>query len=139
MITIGPPLSNDSILYGGQVPIIPPVKLLTVEHAGADDTLVYHFRATYDRIVFLEENGFAQARTRQSAILPGDSLWQCAFNETLIEGYIYVSKPNTTDLTNIGNDMANDTNTVRLPTLPYVVKLLEGKCMRDDVTGPLLT
>jgi hypothetical protein len=146
MITIGPPLSNDSILYGDQVPNIPPVKLLTVGGAAADDALVYHFRTTYNRIVLLEENGLALAKKRQaqpltkrSVILPGDSLWQCAFNETRIEGYIYVSKHTTTDLTNIGDGMVNVTGTVRLPTLPYVVKLVEGKFLRYNVTVLLLT
>jgi hypothetical protein len=146
MITIGPPLSNDSIFYGGQVPNIPPVKLVTVGDAAAEDALAYHFRTTYNRIVLLEENGFALAKKRQaqpltiqSVILPGDSLWQCVFNQTRIEGYIYVSKPITTDLTNIGDGIVNVTGTVRLPTLPYVVKLVEGKFSRYNVTVLLLT
>ena len=142
LITIGPPLSNDSILYGDQVPNIPPVKLLTVGDAAANDALAYHFRTTYNRIVLLEENDFALAKKRQaqpltkrSVILPGHSLWQCAFNETRIEGYIYAGKPTTTNLTNMGDGKVNVTSTVRLPTLPYVVKLIEGKFSRYNVTA----
>jgi hypothetical protein len=132
MVTIGPPPSSDSRLYGDQFPDIPPTKLVAVGDATTDDGVAYHFRTTYNRVVLLREHDFnldneqqAQPLAKESVLLPGDSLWQCTFNETLIEGYIYVSKPITTNVA--GTDMVNATGSVRLPMIPYVVKLVEER------------
>jgi hypothetical protein len=130
MVTIGSFSSSGSRLYGDQVPDIPLVRMQAVGDAATDDGIAYHFRTTYNRVVLLREDDFilrkerqAQSPGRQSVFLPGDSLWQCTFNETLIEGYIYVSKPIGTDVTN----MVNVTTTIRLPTVPYVVRLIEKR------------
>jgi hypothetical protein len=130
MVTIGPLPSSGSRLYGDQVPDIPLVRMQAVGDAATDDGIAYHFRTTYNRVVILREDDFtlskerqAQSPGRQSVFLPGDSLWKCTFNETLIEGYIYVSKPIGTDVTN----MVNVTTTIRLPTVPYVVRLIEKR------------
>jgi hypothetical protein len=130
MVTIGSFSSSGSRLYGDQVPDIPLVRMQAVGDAATEDGIAYHFRTTYNRVVLLREDDFilrkerqAQSPGRQSVFLPGDSLWQCTFNETLIEGYIYVSKPIGTDMTN----MVNVTTTIRLPTVPYVVRLIEKR------------
>jgi hypothetical protein len=130
MVTIGPLPSSGSRLYGDQVPDIPLVRMQAVGDAATDDGIAYHFRTTYNRVVLLREDDFilpkerqAQSPGKQSVFLPGVSLWQCTFNETLIEGYIYVSKPIGTDVTN----MVNVTATIRLPTVPYVVRLIEKR------------
>jgi hypothetical protein len=134
MVTMGPLPSNGSIFYGGQVPDISPVEMQAVGDATTNDGLVYHFRTTYNRVVLLQDDDFNLSNERQaqfsgnpSVFLPGDRLWQCTFTETLIEGYIYVSKPTTTNMTNTGGDLVNVTTTVRLPTVPYVVRLVEER------------
>jgi hypothetical protein len=130
MVTIGPLPSSGSRLYGDQVPDIPLVRMQAVGDAATEDGIAYHFRTTYNRVVLLRKDDFilpkerqAQSPGKQSVFLPGVSLWQCTFNETLIEGYIYVSKPIGTDVTN----MVNVTATIRLPTVPYVVRLIEKR------------
>lgn len=133
MITIGLPPSNDSISRGELVPTIPPVKLLALEEAGTDDSLTYYFRTTYNRVVLLSVDAFNSAEKRQlmkrdAVFLPGDSLWQCTFNETQIEGYIYGKKSEQPEDTIVAEDVANATTTsTRLPAIPYSVKLVEER------------
>jgi hypothetical protein len=130
MGTIGPLPSSGGRLYGDQVPDIPLVRIQAVGDITTTDSLAYHFRTTYNRIVLLREDDFTQPKDRQAqstgkqpGVLPGDSIWQCTFNETVIEGYIYVSKPTRTYMT----DMVNVTATIRLPTIPYAVRLVEKR------------
>ena len=133
MITIGLPPSNDSISRGELVPTIPPVELLALEEAGTDDGPTYYFRTTYDRVVLLSDDAFNSVERRQpmkrdTVFLPGDSLWQCTFNETQIEGYIYGNKSKQPENTIVAADVANATTTsTRLPTIPYSVKLVEER------------
>jgi hypothetical protein len=131
MITIGPPLSNGSLYHGHQIPDFGPVELQAITNPTVDDGLTYHFRTTYNRVVLLREDDLgpsekpqAQPQTKHPTFLPGESLWQCNFNESLIEGYVYVNKPTVTDFE---AETTNATTTVRLPKVPYVVKLVEQR------------
>ncbi|KAF1943702.1 hypothetical protein EJ02DRAFT_484961 [Clathrospora elynae] len=133
MITIGPPLSNDSVMHGHQIPNIGPVELAALGDTTGDGP-VYHFSTTYDRVVLLRDNDLmsmdkpnAQPLTRHPIFLPGENLWQCNFNESFIEGYIYVGKPTTPEIASTGDNMVNATTMVRLLKVPYVVKLVEQR------------
>ncbi|KAF1833610.1 hypothetical protein BDW02DRAFT_373769 [Decorospora gaudefroyi] len=134
MITIGSLSSNDTIHHGDQVPNIPAIKLLAVRNPASDDGFAYHFRTTYNRVVLLKEDDFIMTKKRQAQpptthpeFSVGESLWRCTFNETLLEGHIYINKPTRSDDTDIEADMVNATATVRLPKVPYTVKLVEER------------
>ncbi|KAG9193823.1 hypothetical protein G6011_03858 [Alternaria panax] len=125
MIAVGSTPSNDSVRRGERIPNIPPLDLLAVADA-QNDEYAYHFRTTYDKVILLAEyelsmNGELQAHpsTLGTSFQPGDSLWQCVFNETLLEGYIYVTRATST-----ASEIAN-TETAGLPDFPYPVRLVE--------------
>ncbi|KAF2644720.1 hypothetical protein P280DRAFT_443686 [Massarina eburnea CBS 473.64] len=79
----------------------------------------WHFSARYDKLVVLSPDEFAggsSLRKRQGdktrhrfQILPGDSPWLCYWNQTYIEGYIYV-KNNSTAATMTGYPTPNPTD-----------------------------
>jgi len=134
MVTITSPPNIDHIYFGEQIPDIPPAELLTLGRAASKNGSAYYFRATYDRVVLLREDGFTQAEARQArsatqhtSFLPGDSLWRCTFKETLIKGYLYVNKPIKTNVSTTRTDTVNVTTTNRLPEIPYSVKLVEER------------
>jgi len=134
MITITSPPNIDTIYFGEQIPNIPPIELLELRRATSENGSAYYFRATYDRVVLLREDGFTQAKTRQAqsvtqhtGFLPGDSLWRCTFKERLIKGYLYVDNPMNTNISTAASGTANATTTNRLPQIPYSVKLVEER------------
>lgn len=118
--------------YGIQDPDINPVELTsTVDKEHSSNGPAYYFRTTYSRAVLLREDQIvSQGRptTPPDAeilnIQVGDRPWLCVFNETLLEGYIYVSQKST-----CGNELVefNSTQPFRLPCLPYVMKLTEQR------------
>jgi hypothetical protein len=127
MISVGSPPTDNSVRRGERVPNIPPLELLAITEANNEDEAVYHFRATYDKVVLFGEDelsttGGLQAHpsTLGTSFQPGDSLWQCNFNETLIDGYIRVPKVNNT-----ASDIANTKKLAQLPEFPYSIKLVE--------------
>lgn len=127
MIAVGSPPDNNSVRHGERIPNIPPLELLAIADARNEDEHVYHFRTTYDKVVLLGEDelsvtGELQAHpsTLGTLFQPGDSLWQCIFNETLLAGYIYVPRATET-----ASDMANTKNFAKLPEFPYSVRLVE--------------
>lgn len=131
MITLGAALSNGSIVHGHQSPDVHPTKLLTL--ATQQDGPTYYFRTTYDRVVLLKENDLTPAeRPRPQPVMrhptfqAGENLWRCVFNETLIEGYIYVNK-STTLQTNTTSSNVDASLTATVPNIPYVVKLVEQR------------
>lgn len=132
MITIGLLSGNDSMNHGERIPTLPPIELLALHDAGSDESPTYYFRTTYDKTVLLSDKdfGFAQkglALRQNTAPLPGDSFWQCNFNETLIEGYIYTSKSSQADYITTKPNTSNTTTPTRIPTIPYSVKLVEER------------
>ncbi|KAJ4375969.1 hypothetical protein N0V83_001249 [Neocucurbitaria cava] len=135
MVTLSAPPSNDSIPYGHQVPDFPPVELVTLPNGdGSGDGPAYHFLTTYDRTVLLKEDDLqleqeqrVQPLSQHHTFQIGESLWRCVFNETLIEGYIYVNQATTPESTMSGNSTKNISMTASIPKVPYVVKLVEQR------------
>lgn len=131
MITLGAPPNNGTVQHGHQVPELNPVDLTLLESSENGPT--YHFRTTYDRVVLLKEDDLspaekprAQPLIRHPTFQPGESLWRCIFNETLLEGHIYINQSSTPEVGDPGS--ANRTSTtVHLPKVPYVVKLVEHR------------
>ncbi|KAF1840169.1 uncharacterized protein K460DRAFT_204288 [Cucurbitaria berberidis CBS 394.84] len=132
MVTLGAPPGNGSIYHGHQIPEIPPTELTVIpDRDGSGDGPMYHFRTTYNRAVLLKEEDLTrvgkptvQPIKQHTAFQPGESLWRCVFNETLIEGYIYVNQP---AITSNETSTTNTSTTFRLPRMPYVVKLVEQR------------
>lgn len=133
VVSLSTPLSNNSITHGHQVPDIQPVRISALGDTALDNNTVYYFRTTYTKVIFLEDTDLAPEKTpraqptsRHPTFQSGDSLWRCTFNETLIEGYIYVNQTTTPDIT---NDRSNGTSPSKtsLPKLPYVIKLVEQR------------
>jgi hypothetical protein len=72
----------------------------------------YHFHANYDKVVILNQDEFAAGRylaqslqkrrkedkppfRHRFQVMPGDTPWYCYWNQTYIEGYIYVENNST--------------------------------------------
>lgn len=132
IITLGIPPGNTKITHGHQVPNLRPTELSLLP-ADTDDGPTYHFRTTYDRTVLLKESDLDSAGKSQTQPLirhptfdAGESVWRCVFNETLIEGYIYVDQPTTAEPSSTGSG-SNATTAVSLPKVPYVMKLVEQR------------
>ncbi|CAE7014832.1 hypothetical protein P3342_004010 [Pyrenophora teres f. teres] len=134
MVAMTSPPNINTIHFGEQMPDIPPVELLELENNARENGSAYYFRATYDRVVLLREDEFTQAKKRQARLdpqhtsfLPGESLWQCTFKESIIKGYLYVKKPTKADASSTESNTANTTIMTRLPLVPYSVKLVEER------------
>lgn len=99
--------NNNTINYGMQTPDTAFAQFITVqdnEDTGAGPA--FYFQQTYDKIVVLEENAFPSRSTkskRQAFELPspwsnqkqvavGEQPWFCIWNNTFIEGFIYVEE-----------------------------------------------
>ncbi|CAO2652133.1 Nn.00g004160.m01.CDS01 [Neocucurbitaria sp. VM-36] len=135
MITLGAPPSNQSLYHGHQVPNIPPVELTALPNGDSSGAgPAYHFSTTYDRVVLLKEddltpveNAKAQPLTQHPSFRFGESLWHCVFNDTLLQGYIYINQSTMPDITNNETSVEESPGTTRLPKVPYVVKLVEQR------------
>ncbi|CAN9197434.1 unnamed protein product [Alternaria alternata] len=126
MIAVGSPSNETSVRHGEGIPNIPPLELSVVAGARNEDGSTYHFRTTYDKVVLLAEDEFpidGELQAHPSALgdpfQPGSNLWQCVFNETLLEGYIYVTR-----VTSTAQDTAK-TKTAGLSDFPYSVRIFE--------------
>lgn len=129
MITLGPPsTSNRSVHCGQQAPEIGPTVLTTL--IDSDNRPQYHFSATYDRTVILREDQLGQEKAssppmqgqpKHTTFPPGQSLWRCTFNDTLLEGFLYSEKD--------GGSVTNqtDTSSGAGSQLPYKLKLVEHR------------
>ena len=132
MIAVEPPGSNEIIRHGERIPNIPPLELLAVNNAEHDNDFAYHFRTTYDKIVLFIEDELSLAEelrmhpaASNTLFQPGDSLWQCIFNETTIEGYIYPTRATTASATSTASGTVDVDNSTTLPNFPYAVRLVE--------------
>ena len=129
MITLGlPSTSNRSVHCGQQAPEIGPTELTTLN--GPSDEPQYHFSATYERTVILREGQLGQEKLnatpmlgqpKHTRFLPGQSLWRCTFNDTLLEGFIYAQRE--------GNVVSNGSYAPPGASshLPYKLKLVEHR------------
>lgn len=134
MVTLGlPSSSNRSIHCGQQAPEIEPTALTAVN--STDDGPHFHFSALYDRTVILREDQLGQERInispaqgelKHTNFPPGQSLWRCTFNDTLLEGFLYADKQ--------GDEVSNTTDAVSGANshLPYKLELVEHRVASED-------
>jgi hypothetical protein len=84
----------------------------------------------YDRTVILREDQLGQdkpsstpmqGQPKHTTFLPGQSLWRCTFNDTLLEGFIYAGKDDGSvpEITNTQSGASSH--------LPYKLKLVEHR------------
>ncbi|KAI4949290.1 hypothetical protein J4E91_005028 [Alternaria rosae] len=132
MIAVGPTRSNDTVCHGERIPSIPPLELLAAGGTEHEDNFAYHFRTTYDKIILLSEEELSLTEelqvhpsTLNTPFQPGDRLWQCTFNETSIEGYIYPTKAKVATTTGTASGTVDADKPTTLPDLPYAVRLSE--------------
>jgi hypothetical protein len=137
MITLGSvPSTNGTIYHGHQAPDVSPVQLKLLDDRPETDGPVYYFRTTYNRVVLLKDNDLMpadgrkpQPAIRHPAFQPGESLWRCVFNETLIEGYMYPNQK----IAPSGTPNTTATAMKTLPKIPYVLKLVEQRMPNGKV------
>ncbi|KAF2847392.1 hypothetical protein T440DRAFT_456546 [Plenodomus tracheiphilus IPT5] len=130
LITLGFLLGNDSLARGHQTPDLQPTQLTRLaNNSSAGQT--YHFRSTYDKIIYIPESSLApkdepskETASSHAAFQPGETLWQCTFNDTLMEGYIYVDQPSTTKVIHTGPG-SNASVVTGTKAFPYAIKLVE--------------
>jgi hypothetical protein len=113
-------LGSNGILYGPQAPVVPEQKLMWVtdlRDPGRGPAL--HFQTAYDKVVIFEGSSFpapewqAQKRDTESvfdkrhdtmpadqgqhnhrfANSPGETPWYCYWNQTFLEGFVYIQQP----------------------------------------------
>jgi hypothetical protein len=105
-MSAGPSVPKNTILYGLQTPILDTKPLdLVIDLDYKAYGPAYHFSARYDKLVILppEQLNLGSAITpRQEVkyrqrfeVKPGDYPWYCFWNDTYIEGYIYVQDNST--------------------------------------------
>ncbi|KAF2004011.1 hypothetical protein P154DRAFT_427467 [Amniculicola lignicola CBS 123094] len=144
LASIEPVVENPTTWYGLVGPNIDPVLLsLAVDAAAPKLGMAYHFRTTYNRAVVLKEDQMAAPgqslgleETSFTQVQIGDRPWLCTFNQTVIEGYIYVSHNSS-----MGNQ--NMTLDDQTRNLPYPFKLTEQRdsnspqpyCRRMEMLG----
>ncbi|KAH9880980.1 hypothetical protein J1614_001473 [Plenodomus biglobosus] len=129
LITLGPFLNNETLQRGHQVPNLQPTRLTALVNTTSDDQ-TYYFRSTYDKIVYLNASDLSSVRTEFIPTPPtlqsGETVWRCTFNETPIEGFIYVGQPSLSQ-TNDTSHASDGSMVTGITTLPYVVKLIEQR------------
>jgi hypothetical protein len=118
--------NNMSYTYGAQPPILNSISslLLVVDIDDPSNGPAYFFRQTYDKLVILPSEAFptpskkrsesepaerASLEDRGESFLdwhrnaepakPGDQLWVCFWNGTIVEGFIYVTQNSTWNTT----------------------------------------
>lgn len=102
----GPSVPKGTILYGLQTPTLDKKPLsLVLDLDFKAYGPAYHFSARYDKLVILppEQLNLGSAITPRQEVMyrqrfevkPGDYPWYCYWNDTYIEGYIYVQDNST--------------------------------------------
>ncbi|KAF2820516.1 hypothetical protein CC86DRAFT_411816 [Ophiobolus disseminans] len=129
------PNNNGTIYHGQQPPAIQSTVFSLLEEGepilGGEepDTKfpVYHFRTTYNRVSILKEDDFTIAERlttsnwEHPALQPGEVVWQCVFNATTIEGYLFANER----LVDPADTESAPTVVQGLPTIPRRFKLVE--------------
>ncbi|ORY18136.1 hypothetical protein BCR34DRAFT_596377 [Clohesyomyces aquaticus] len=138
--------STVSTYYGVQDPGVPMMNLSTtvLDPQYPDLGGAYYFKSQYTRYMLLGEDDILSALGRPTAfVLPkgtdvvsGDTVWTCKFDETSIEGYVYVLK----NATNVGakivtSDPHNATNPIMVPWFPYMMKITEERLPDHGATA----
>ncbi|KAF3010947.1 hypothetical protein E8E13_010304 [Curvularia kusanoi] len=137
MMTLGLPTnSNRSIHCGQQAPEIGPTELKALN--STENGPQYQFSAKYDRVVILREDQLGQQNISTPPLLgqpkhtffpPGQPLWRCTFNDTLLEGLMY---PNGKDdeVSTASAEMSGASS-----QLPFKLKLMERRAV--SATAPV--
>ncbi|KAF2646436.1 hypothetical protein P280DRAFT_11533 [Massarina eburnea CBS 473.64] len=135
LISIEPSSNIDWTSYGQRPLSISPTILTPAKDSELPDNGPgYHFRTTYDRMVLIKDDSLPivnaasnRMGTGHSAIQEGDQPWLCYFNETVVEGYIYVSRRSVSTNKSISSLSANSTKMSDIPFLPYTFKITEER------------
>lgn len=136
MISLGASVDNDKIHLGQQAPRLQSVELILINQAGSgEENAAYHFSTTYDQVVILREDDFAmsneetkyQSPFNNTSVQPGDSLLRCIFNNTLIEGFIYIHQPSMNHSNSTSTNNTTPTANNQSSKLPYVFRLVEQR------------
>ncbi|KAK7192073.1 glucan 4-alpha-glucosidase [Paraphaeosphaeria sporulosa] len=98
----------------------------------SDEEVIWHFQASYDRIVLLANDELSfhgqpqheAERETSGKISPNDSPWVCYFNNTIMEVFVYASQRAGT-ATNSTQGANNTTETSSLPAFPFVIQIFE--------------
>lgn len=132
MMTLGVPTnSNRSVHCGQQAPDIGLTELKALNSTGSGPQ--YQFSTTYDRVVILREDQLGQGivstpppmqgHPKHTIFLPGQPLWRCTFNDTLLEGLVYMEeKTEGVPITPAASSGAS-------PQLPFKLKLVEQRAV----------
>ncbi|KAF2184105.1 hypothetical protein K469DRAFT_689451 [Zopfia rhizophila CBS 207.26] len=150
IVSLGPLAVDNFTWYGVQAPEIQPTSLTSIvdpEHPTYGPA--YHFRSTYNRTVLLKENQIVDGSRRPDppdpttgfSVAIGDRPWFCAFNETAIEGFIYISRNFSSENRSIIT--MQDGKAVKTMQLPYMVKIREERlpnttrpyCLQMEMMG----
>ncbi|KAF2263262.1 hypothetical protein CC78DRAFT_285561 [Lojkania enalia] len=144
-VSIEPKGNSAKLMYGAQSPSIGPLTLIP----GSDPELpehgpAYYFSALYNRTVILTEKQIGSPAIDQESISPdnttiniGDSVYECFFNHSRLEGYIFINKQSQ-----VHNESMPDRQAM-LPFLPFALKLVERRspntpqpyCLRMQMRG----
>lgn len=128
----------------GQFPleILPSLLTPSEDPEAPQKGLAYHFKTSYNRTVLLANQDppiknmpSGRMAIENSELKEGDKPWLCFFNETIVEGFIYVSLRSS--LTNItvsnstvapgGIERGGSADPQSVPSLPYTLKLSEQR------------
>ena len=127
--------SQGAYQYGVQPPSLPmqPLSLVMDQDQPTSFGPAYHFQTSYNKVVILSTNDFAAGmglRRRggfgppgsggpgsRFQVQPGDAFWYCSWNETMIEGYIYV-QDNSSLPTMMPSPSSSGTTTFSPPPTP---------------------
>ncbi|KAF2868097.1 hypothetical protein BDV95DRAFT_610068 [Massariosphaeria phaeospora] len=126
------PLDRTMSKFGEQFMGIEPVDLTpATDPEYASHGPAYRFRATYNRTVLLRENEIDSSGAftmSESALIPNDTqLWQCSFEDTIVEGYIYATRNSSFADESLNGTISDGPERVQLSYLPYTMKLTEQR------------
>ncbi|KAF2500808.1 hypothetical protein BU16DRAFT_578683 [Lophium mytilinum] len=146
----------DQSSYGVQVPVFYGLKegllnlALVTDLDNAALGPAYHFQTTYDKVVLLPDSDFpaptsrkrsTQHLSRRGQLQPGDQLWACYWNGTLIEGFFYVESNSTqiasptSTLSSSPSSALPSTSSSRFPNAPFATKIEERRLSVNSVPG----
>jgi hypothetical protein len=118
---------DKGIVYGAQAQsmLTPFAQFLAVKDNDLPDSgPAYYFAATYDKVVVIPEDAinatlgkfkphFNPTLNHKDTIAPGSFPWFCVWNDTLLEGFIYIEKQSKNGLMNGVSSSPSTTQTTQ--------------------------